>query len=106
MPICSALLKYGYSNFTLEIIEYCDPSECISREKYYLNLLKPEYNIIQDPSLPPMSGRTHSEESRAKMSHLNHPMYGKNYSTETIAKYLLRYLENQDLEELVNLPKW
>jgi hypothetical protein len=24
MPICLALLKYGYSNFSLEIVEYCE----------------------------------------------------------------------------------
>ncbi len=86
MHICNSLLKYGYSNFSLEIIEYCDPSECISREKYYLNLLKPEYNIIQDPSLPPMSGRTHSEETLAKISGENHPMFGKKHSAESRKK--------------------
>lgn len=36
--ICSALLKYGYYNFTLEILEYCEPSKCIGREQYYLDL--------------------------------------------------------------------
>jgi group I intron endonuclease len=44
--INNALLKYGYSNFTLEILEYCDPSEAISREQYYLDSLNPEYNIL------------------------------------------------------------
>lgn len=41
-----ALLKYGYSNFQLEIIEYCDPTNCIEREQYYLDLFKPSYNIL------------------------------------------------------------
>jgi group I intron endonuclease len=44
--INSALLKYGYSNFTLEILEYCDSSEVVTREQYYLDLFKPEYNIL------------------------------------------------------------
>lgn len=44
-PICNALLKYGHSNFTLEILEYCPISKLIEREQYYLDLLKPEYNI-------------------------------------------------------------
>jgi group I intron endonuclease len=44
--INSALLKYGYSNFTLEILEYCDSSEVVRREQYYLDLFKPEYNIL------------------------------------------------------------
>ncbi len=67
MPICSALLKYGYSNFSLEILEYCEPSECIEREKYYIDLLLSEYNIIQDPTLSPMLGRKHSKETIAKL---------------------------------------
>jgi group I intron endonuclease len=40
-----ALLKYGYSNFTLDILEYCELDVLIEREEYYINLLKPEYNI-------------------------------------------------------------
>ena len=39
--ICRALLKYGYSSFRLEILEYCDPSSIIEREQYYIDLLKP-----------------------------------------------------------------
>jgi len=30
----------------LEILEYCDPLNIISREQYYLDNLKPEYNIL------------------------------------------------------------
>ena len=37
--IYSALLKYGYSNFSLEILEYCEAAEAVSREQYYLYLL-------------------------------------------------------------------
>ena len=45
--IYCAFLKYGSSNFKLEILEYCDKLDVIDRENYYLNLLKPEYNILQ-----------------------------------------------------------
>jgi len=47
MIINKALLKYGYSNFILEILEYCEPSDVISREQHYLDFLKPEYNILK-----------------------------------------------------------
>ncbi len=40
-----ALLKYGYSNFSLDILEYCESDVLITREQYYIDLLKPEYNI-------------------------------------------------------------
>jgi len=66
--ICSALLKHGSSNFSLEIIEFCEPEKCIEREKYYINFFKSEYNIIKDPTLPPMSGRNHSEDTKQIMS--------------------------------------
>jgi hypothetical protein len=40
-------LKYGYSNFSLEILDYCN-KECLKiREQYYLDLLKPVYNICK-----------------------------------------------------------
>lgn len=46
-PLHSALLKYGFNNFSLDIIEYCNKNDVIEREQYYFNLLKPEYNILQ-----------------------------------------------------------
>jgi group I intron endonuclease len=47
-PIHNALVKYGYSNFSLEILEYCNIKDTIIREQYYFNILKPEYNILQN----------------------------------------------------------
>ena len=35
--ILSAILKYGYSKFTLEILEYCDSKDLIKREQYYID---------------------------------------------------------------------
>lgn len=45
--IYRALLKYGHANFSLDIIEYCEPNVLINREQYYINLLNPEYNILK-----------------------------------------------------------
>lgn len=45
--IYNALLKYGYSAFMLEILEYCDPKDITNREQYYIDLLRPEYNILR-----------------------------------------------------------
>ena len=39
--IYRALLKYGISNYTLEIIEYSSRDDVISREQHYLDLEKP-----------------------------------------------------------------
>jgi group I intron endonuclease len=67
MQICRALLKYGYSNFSLTILEYCEPCKCLEREGYYFLLLNPEYNTAKEPGAP-MSGHTHSDETRQIIS--------------------------------------
>ena len=46
-PIHNALLKYGYSNFNLEILEYCEKKDSLLREQFYFDLLKPDYNILK-----------------------------------------------------------
>lgn len=86
--IYKALLKYGYKNFSLDILEYCEPSQLIKREQFYLDLLKPEYNILK------VAGSTlgfkHSKATKIKMSIINtganHPLYGKTPSYETRVK--------------------
>ena len=85
MLINKAILKYGYINFKLEILEYCDPNDVIKREQYYLDSLKPEYNILQvaGSSL----GHKHKDEVRLAMSVSrtgsgNH-FYGKSHTVET-----------------------
>lgn len=37
MSINKALLKYGYSQFKLEILEYCNPKELANREQHYFD---------------------------------------------------------------------
>ena len=71
MYICRALLKHGYPNFSrfavAEILEYCEVSDLLIREKHYWDLLNPEYNIAKEPGAP-FSGRKHSDESKQIMS--------------------------------------
>lgn len=59
------MLKYDYSSFSLEILEYDESADIIKREQYYLDLFKPEYNIclIAGSSL----GRITSDETRLKL---------------------------------------
>lgn len=62
MPINVALLKYGYHNFTLTILDFCDTDSLISREKYFFEVYSPEYNILKTPGSPDRgSGWKHSE---------------------------------------------
>jgi group I intron endonuclease len=41
MLVYKAILAHGYSNFSLEILEYCEPDKIIilEREQYYLDLV-------------------------------------------------------------------
>lgn len=62
-PIHQALLKYGYDNFRLEIIEYCTYDELIEREQYFLDLFESEYNILKIAYS--LAGFKHSKKSIA-----------------------------------------
>ena len=63
--ICKALVKYGYSSFSFEILEYCNKDEVLVKEQYYLDLLEPEYNILRVAGSP--VGYLHTEEAKIKM---------------------------------------
>jgi group I intron endonuclease len=76
--ICRALLKYGYAKFSIEILEYCKPGDAVKREQYYLDLLKPEYNILKTAGSS--LGFKHSEEAIAKFR-------ARRHTPETLEKF-------------------
>jgi group I intron endonuclease len=88
--ICRALIKYGFVNFTLEILEYCDNLDLLNREQYYLDKLIPTYNILKiaGSSL----GFKHSIETRLKISNSilekdykgdKSPLFGRKHIADT-----------------------
>lgn len=64
-PIDRALLKHGFSNFILEILEYTDIDNVLIREQYYMDLYKPQYNIVEKAGST--LGYKHTQESLDKM---------------------------------------
>ena len=64
--IKNALLKYGYAKFSLEILEYCEPTKCSEKEQYYMDLVKSEYNILKTAGS--LLGYKHFEETIKKIS--------------------------------------
>lgn len=94
--ISRALIKYGYVNFSVSILEYCDKSILTEREQYYLDKLEPKYNILKiaGSSL----GYIHSEVSKQKRSKalkgvyvgIKSPLFGKNHTIETKNKMSLQ----------------
>lgn len=68
MPINVALLKHGYHNFSLTILEICVVDDLMSREKYFFEVYSPEYNILDTPGSPSRgSGWKHSEATIENM---------------------------------------
>lgn len=113
LVISRALIKYGYSNFSLAILEYCDIADLMEKEQYYLDKLDPRYNTlkiagsssghnfskktktkisvalkgvaIKEKSA--LYGSRHTEDSKALMclrkSKINKPLYGKTHNEKT-----------------------
>jgi len=81
MAIYRALLRYGYTPFRSEILEYCSGEKLIEREQLYLDKCKPKYNILK------LAGSTvgfkHSEASKELKSQL---AIGRLLSTETLLR--------------------
>ena len=66
-PIHNALLKYGFENFSLEILEYCEEDvNPVLREQHYFQLLKPHYNILAKAGS--LLGFKHSKDTLAKFA--------------------------------------
>jgi group I intron endonuclease len=104
-PIVRAIVKYGVVNFAFIVLETCNPSETLTREQYWLDLLNPDYNLCRKAGSTlgvPLSveakaklstahlGKTHTLETRRLMSETrkgsNAYWYGKMHSEETKAK--------------------
>jgi group I intron endonuclease len=86
MSIYKAILKYGLDNFILQIIEYCDPENVISREQFYLDNFYFYYNQLTkaDSSL----GFKHSKDTLNKMKGRKNAL-GYKHTASTIKKLSL-----------------
>nr|YP_010836061.1 hypothetical protein QLP54_mgp05 [Phyllosticta yuccae]WGC90076.1 hypothetical protein [Phyllosticta yuccae] len=97
MSIYKALLKYGHSKFSLEILEYCDLNSVIEREQYYIDFFKPEYNILKVAGSP--LGYKHTPEAIKKLILLG---TGRKISEETKAKLRPANLGSSVSDEIKN----
>lgn len=76
-----AIKKYKLGDFIFVVFEFCEPKDLISREQFYIDSLKPEFNILT--SAGSSLGYKHTEETKAKLSESHN---GKTVSEETKAK--------------------
>jgi group I intron endonuclease len=86
MPIMKGLLKHGYNNFSLIIIEYNNNHDLESRETYWINYLKPYYNVLEQAYSS--SGFTHTQKTkelmRIRAKERKHTEYTKNLISESL----------------------
>lgn len=89
LTISRALIKYGYSKFSLEILEYCSVDVLLDKEQYYFDICKPDYNI--EPKAGSSIGAIRTEETKNKISQslkgkyvgAKNYWFGKTHSNET-----------------------
>jgi len=77
--IYRALLKHGHFSFRLEILEYCNKDVLLEREQYYIDNIKPEYNILK------VAGSS----------------LGFKHSPETLIKFKIRSLNTEGYNTIV-----
>lgn len=104
--IYKALLKYGYSNFNLEILEYCDNMSILNREQNYIDILKPKYNLC--PIAGSSLGRITREETKLKLRNfwLNKQFIKSKYST--LKEFIINSIEkklNESEFKIIKLHK-
>jgi len=83
------LIKYGYANFSISILEYCDKDILNEKEQYYMDIIKPVYNTLKIAGSS--SGYKHTQESKDKRSlslkgkytGTNSPLYNRTHTEQT-----------------------
>lgn len=82
--------KYGEHNFDYYIIEVCAEDLLLEREQWYINTIKPDYNINKETQRPPCT-----KESRYKQSNTRKRLYAEGKLKPTF-KHITTYV--YDLE--------
>ena len=95
--ISRALIKYGYFNFYVTILEYCAKFDLLVREQHYFDKFNPQYNILK------IAGSSldfkHSEDTKAKISKSLRGVYTKEKSA------LFGRLYTEETKKLISLKK-
>lgn len=82
--------KYGENIFSYEIIEECLPKDCLTREQYWIDTLKPKFNTL--PMAGSHLGNKKSNECKKKISESRI----NGFKNGTIAPYNLKKIIRSD----------
>ncbi len=77
--------KYGKESFDFFILEYCEAEKLLEREQYYLDNLKPDYNICKIAGN--CLGKITSEETKKKIGEANKLFWENKQSKTPFSKY-------------------
>lgn len=89
--IANAISKYGLEAFEFAILEFTEKDDVLSREQFFIDSLKPEYNILKIAGCT--LGFKPTVETREKLSKA---ALGRIHSLETIAKIAESQKNNQN----------
>lgn len=80
--------KYGADNFIFSIVEECSKDQCLIREQYYMNYMKPEYNICENAgnTLGYKRSKKSKDKQSKRMNGCGNNFYGKHHTEETKQK--------------------
>lgn len=96
--------KHGEEAFVFRILEVCAGEQCVEREQYWIDTLRPKFNM--HPLARSPLGVKRSNETRAKLSVIASkrvpPMAGKHHSDTTKAKMRGRIVSEATREKLRN----
>ena len=111
-----ALIKYGHTNFRLDILEYCSKDKLLEREQYYIDLINPEYNILKiagsllgykhsNETIEKLKNRVITEEHKEILSSYHSNKYVSQETRDKLSIATTKYKKNNPLsvETLTNL---
>lgn len=100
--------KYGSSSLSFRVLEYCSKEKLIEREQYYIDSLNPFFNIARIAGatygLKPWLGKSHTEETKAKIKATNLETFSKRSKKEKPVK-LTREQNNERISNLNRSPE-
>lgn len=100
--------KYGSPSLSFRVLEYCRKEKLIEREQYYIDTLNPFFNIARIAGatygLKPWLGKSHTEETKAKIKATNMETFSKRPKKEKTVK-LTRAQNNERIANLNRTPE-